>query len=83
MTERKTVSTAPYTIGAAPFRPGDESNFGDKFKEKPDDLNRPDPINCQANDTIQHAAGLVRVLDDDHKAKGEWNPELSAEDMIQ
>ena len=74
MTERKTVSTAPYIIGTAPFRPGDEANFGDKFQEKPGDLNRPDPVKCEAKDTILHAAGLVRVLDDDNKAKGEWDP---------
>ena len=45
MTERKTIATTPYTIGVAPFRPGDESSFGGSFTEKPEDLNRPDPIN--------------------------------------
>ena len=41
MTERKTVVTSPYVIGTAPFRPGDEADFGGKFIEQPNDLNRP------------------------------------------
>ena len=44
MTERVTATTTPYTIGRPPFRPGDEADFGGKFKEQPGDLNRPDPL---------------------------------------
>ncbi|MBL6891061.1 MAG: thiamine pyrophosphate-dependent dehydrogenase E1 component subunit alpha [Candidatus Poseidoniaceae archaeon] len=83
MTERKTIATTPYTIGVAPFRPGDESSFGGSFTEKPGDLNRPDPAKCDSQDTVKHAFGLIRVMDDDNKAKGEWDPALSAETMIQ
>ena len=83
MTERKTIATTPYTIGVAPFRPGDESSFGGAFTEKPGDLNRPDPAKCDSQDTVKHASGLIRVMDDDNKAKGDWDPGLSAETMIQ
>ena len=58
MTERSTVTTSPYTIGVAPFRPGDEPTFGGKFTEQPEDLNRPDPATCTAEDTAPHAKGL-------------------------
>ena len=43
MSDRKTAVTSPYVIGTAPFRPGDEADFGGKFTEQPNDLNRPDP----------------------------------------
>ena len=71
MTERSTVTTSPYTIGVAPFRPGDEPTFGGKFTEQPEDLNRPDPATCTAEDTAPHAKGLIRVLTDEGEAKGE------------
>ena len=58
MSDRKTAVTSPYVIGTAPFRPGDEADFGGKFTEQPNDLNRPDPANCSADDTIKHASGL-------------------------
>jgi 2-oxoisovalerate dehydrogenase E1 component alpha subunit len=83
MTERTTIATTPYTIGSAPFRPGDDANFGGSFKEKPEDLSRPDPATCDAQETVPHASGLIRVIDDDNKAKGEWDPHLDAETMIQ
>ena len=51
MSDRKTAVTSPYVIGTAPFRPGDEADFGGKFTEQPNDLNRPDPTKCSADDT--------------------------------
>ena len=72
MTERKTAVTSPYVIGTAPFRPGDDADFGGKFHEQPEDLNRPDPAKCAAEDTVRHASGLVRVLNAKDEAKGEW-----------
>ena len=83
MTERSTLTTTPYTIGVAPFRPGDEPSFGERFTEQPGDLNRPDPATCSAQDTIAHASGLIRVLDDEGQALGEWDPKLSTETLIQ
>ena len=37
MTERLTATTAPYTIGIPPFRPGEDADFGGAFKEQPGD----------------------------------------------
>ena len=82
MSDRKTAVTSPYVIGTAPFRPGDEADFGGKFAEQPNDLNRPDPTKCQAEDTVKHASGLVSVLNDDHEAEGEWIPDISVEKLI-
>ena len=36
MTERLTATTAPYTIGIPPFRPGEDADFGGAFKEQPE-----------------------------------------------
>ena len=81
MPERLTVSEAPYTIGIPPFRPGEEADFGEGFVEQPGDLNRPE-VNCSAQDTATHAVGLIRVLDDEHVAHGEWNPNLDEETLL-
>jgi len=69
-------------VPTAPFRPGDEASF-EPWPWKPGDLKRPDPKKCSADDTIAHAHGLVRVLGDDDKASGDWNPELSADELRQ
>ena len=81
MGERTTATTAPYTIGTPPFRPGDEPIFEKGFKEQPGDLSRPDPIKAVADDTIPHAKGLVRVLDDQGNAIGDWDPKLDEESL--
>ena len=82
MTEGEKGSLEPYTVPTAPFRPGDESDFGGPWVEQPGDLNRPDPVSCEASDTHDHAHGLIRVLGDDDSASGEWNPELDAATLI-
>ena len=46
-------------------------------------MTRPDPATCAAEDTADHAKGLIRVLTDEGEAKGEWDPGLSAETLIQ
>ena len=70
----------PFRIGNPPARPGEKPKFS-KWEEKPDDLKFLDPIKCTTKDTEHHAFGLIRVLDDDHEAKGEWNPNLSPEEL--
>ena len=82
MTEGEKGSLEPYTVPTAPFRPGDESDFGGPWVEQPGDLSRPDPVTCEAPDTHDHAHGLIRVLGDDDSASGEWNPELDAATLI-
>ena len=69
-------------VPTAPFRPGDEASF-EPWPWKPGDLKRPNPKKCSADDTIAHAHGLVRVLGDDDKASGDWNPKLSADELRQ
>ena len=78
MAEKKKDPTL--SIPTAPYRPGDEANF-ESWPWKPGDLKRPDPKKCSADDTIEHAHGLVRVLGDDGIASGDWDPMLSADDL--
>ena len=71
---------APYQVPTAPSRPGDEPRF-EPWPWTPSDLTRPDPATCDHHDTVPHAATLVRVLDDDGIAGGEWNPNLSPREL--
>ena len=64
----------------APFRPGEESSF-ENWPWKPGDYPMPDPRKCHFQDTVNLAKGLVRVLDDDGNASGEWDPGLSADKL--
>lgn len=61
----------------APHRPGDEPRFA-KFIQQPGDLPRPEAT-APYEALFDHAYGLVRVLDDDGRAAGPWNPKLSPE----
>ena len=65
----------------APFRPGEEASF-ESWPWKPGDLPMPDPKNCHFQDTVDLANGLVRVLDDDGNASGEWDPGLTSEQLL-
>lgn len=62
------------------FRPGDEADFSDIAIPEVDAFTRPDEASMPA-DIRALAYGLVRVLDDDHQAKGSWNPGLDAEQL--
>jgi 2-oxoisovalerate dehydrogenase E1 component alpha subunit len=64
----------------APHRPGDKPKF-EQWSWKPEDLNLLE-IDCSVEDAGNHAIGLVRVLDDNHEAKGEWNPNLTSDELI-
>ena len=59
------------------FRPGDEADFSDISIPAIDAIARPDEASVPA-DIHSLAFGLVRVLDNDHQAKGSWNPNLDA-----
>ena len=54
MPSRNTATESPFTVGEAPFRPGDEADFGGPWKEQPGDLWRPDPVQCITMDTLPH-----------------------------
>ena len=64
----------------APFRPGEEAVF-ESWPWKPGDLSKPDAKSCLPQDTLELANGLVRVMDDDGNASGEWDPKLSVDRM--
>ena len=71
MTDEVPLATAePFRVPTAPCRPGDESSFPE-WKWTPEDLSSL-PIDCSAEETEEHAYGLLRVLDDDGNAGGEW-----------
>ena len=65
----------------APFRPGEEASF-ENWPWKPGDFSMPDPKSCHFQDTVDLANGLVRVLDDEGNASGEWDPGLSTEMLL-
>ena len=64
----------------APFRPGEEASF-ESWPWNPEDYPMPDAKTCSAEETKELAYGLVRVLDDDGNASGEWDPGLSADEL--
>ena len=71
----------PLYVPDAPHRPGDEADFTE-WPWSPGDLGRPE-IDCDASETVDLAEGLVRVLGDDNKTSGDWDPKLSPEVLIQ
>jgi 2-oxoisovalerate dehydrogenase E1 component alpha subunit len=62
------------------FRPGDAPDFSWIEVTPAGSAAKPD-ISASVAQTEPLATGLVRVLDDDHKAVGPWNPKLEA-DML-
>ncbi|MBR79451.1 MAG: 3-methyl-2-oxobutanoate dehydrogenase (2-methylpropanoyl-transferring) subunit alpha [Euryarchaeota archaeon] len=64
----------------APFRPGEDASF-ESWQWKPGDLGMPDPKTCSFRDTEDLAHGLVRVLDYEGVASGDWDPKLTAEEL--
>ena len=62
------------------FRPGDPVDFGHIDIGAPGELSRPDET-CHPSELHEHAYGLVRVLGDDDRASGPWNPKLDADTL--
>ena len=75
----KDATNSPIHIPSTPFRPGDISTF-EQWTAKPTDLSMP-AIDCSAEETAEHAAGMIRVLSDDNIASGDWNRNISAENL--
>lgn len=63
-------------IPEARFRPGETPDYSFLDIPAPEDSFKPTVL-ADPGDTRELAYGLVRVLDDDHQAKGPWNPKLS------
>jgi 2-oxoisovalerate dehydrogenase E1 component alpha subunit len=60
------------------FRPGDKADFGDIIIPEVDAIGRPDE-SVAPSEIHSLAYGLVRVLGDDNRASGSWNPGLDAD----
>ncbi|MBI1732180.1 MAG: 3-methyl-2-oxobutanoate dehydrogenase (2-methylpropanoyl-transferring) subunit alpha [Gammaproteobacteria bacterium] len=69
-------------IPHAPFRPGDKPDFSNIKLPKAGELRRP-PTRIHANETRDLSFSMIRVLDGDHRAVGEWDPHLDAETLRQ
>jgi 2-oxoisovalerate dehydrogenase E1 component alpha subunit len=62
------------------FRPGDEVDYSHLVIPSAGAQPRPDE-QCAASDTQDLCFDLVRVLDDDHRAVGPWDPKLDADTL--
>jgi 2-oxoisovalerate dehydrogenase E1 component alpha subunit len=62
------------------FRPGDTPDFSSLKIPPAGEAPRPD-TNVAAAETHPLTTALVRVLDDEHRAVGAWNPKLDAETL--
>lgn len=78
--------SAPYqsklTIPAAPFRPGEIPDYSFLKLSSPEDSSKPDCM-VAAEEIRELAYNMVRVLDDEQHAKGEWDPQLPVEKLQQ
>ncbi len=63
------------------FRPGDEVDYSDIEIQKAGDQPRPD-VGADPADMRDMAYDLIRVLDDDHKAVGPWDPKLDDDTLL-
>jgi 2-oxoisovalerate dehydrogenase E1 component alpha subunit len=77
------MSNQPYLhIPRPTARPGDAPDFSYLNLSPAGAVDRP-PVNARAAEIEHLALGLVRVLDDEHAARGPWNPELAKETLIE
>ena len=63
-----------------PARPGEEPDFSNVVVPAAGAAPRPD-VFAHAEETHPLTTSLVRVLDEDHRAVGPWNPKLDAETL--
>ncbi|MGB5247328.1 MAG: thiamine pyrophosphate-dependent enzyme [Woeseia sp.] len=61
-------------------RPGDKPDFSYLQLSAAGEIERP-PVDVPVRDIDHLSLGLVRVLDDDHKAKGSWNPGIDPAEL--
>ena len=61
-------------------RPGEEPDFSYLDLSPAGAVDKPD-IGARTRDIDYLSSGLVRVLDDDHEAKGPWDPNLDPEQL--
>jgi 2-oxoisovalerate dehydrogenase E1 component alpha subunit len=78
--DRKNRVSLSLRIPEPKHRPGDQPDFSNINVPKAGEVRRPD-INATAKDVSDLAYTLIRVLDNDHKAVGPWDPKLDVETM--
>ena len=81
-TDSSRPNLAPLTLHVPEpkYRPGDEADFSDIGVLPAGATPRPDSA-APAGEMRELVYGLVRVLDDDAKAVGPWDPRLSPETL--
>lgn len=57
-------------------RPGDKPDFSNIAIPAAGALERP-PVDAKARELDRYAFGMIRVLDEQHRAVGDWNPQLA------
>jgi len=77
-----TTYTSKLHVPSASSRPGEIPDFSDLQLPAAGLTRKPDH-DCDAAQTQDLATGLVRVLNDEGQAEGAWQPELSAEQLVQ
>lgn len=69
-------------IPHAPFRPGQKPDYSNIQLPKAGELRRPDP-SVDAAETRDLPFSMIRVLDEEHRAVGPWDPKLEPEALKQ
>ena len=64
-------------IPTAPYRPGEQPDFSAISLPEAGELARPDEL-VAANECSELPFNMLRVLDDNHRATGPWDPKLPA-----
>lgn len=84
--DRRSEGTSPFpALSLSPpepgARPGEVPDFADLEVPPAGDTPRP-PVDAPAESMRRLAYGLVRVLDDDGRAVGSWDPHLDADALL-
>jgi len=74
------IQKSRLTIPQPTARPGEEPDFSYLDLSPAGAVGKP-PLDSRIRDIEHLSSGLVRVLDDDHTAKGQWNPNFDAEQL--
>jgi len=76
------MSNKPYLhIPRPTARPGEVPDFSYLSLSPAGAIDRP-PVDARSSEIEYLAVGLVRVLDEDHEAKGPWDPKLDKDTLI-
>ncbi len=74
------VTKSRLHIPHPPARPGEQADFSYLDLAPAGAVDKP-PIDARTRDIEHLSVDLVRVLDDEHAAKGSWNPDLDPEKL--